>query len=546
MASNTTTAITVEEDRDLHEACGVFGCVAAGPWPNSDFHVAADVIYPALVNLQHRGQESAGIVTSSGDDAYHFEKHRKMGLVAQIFTKDVLLNLKGNLGIGHTRYSTFGTSDETHCQPFLKEMIHGWFAVAHNGQLVNAEKLKKELLTQGIGLSTLSDTELIAQLLCLQPDKDKTCPDWVSRITHLMSRTPASYSLVIMYKDTLYAVRDPIGNRPLAVGKLLNTKHAADGDKCSVSGWVVASESCCFQSVGAVFDREVRPGEIVEITRTGVKSVHIVQPPSSQSPSAFCIFEYVYFARPDSLFEGQMVYAVRERCGRQLAKEAFVEADIVSTVPDSATPAAFGYAWQSGRPYEEVLYKNSYVGRTFIKPAQRNQSVDLKFGVVTSNVAGKRIVLIDDSIVRGTTMKPIVALLKRAGAKQVHIRVASPPLHYPCYMGINIPTRDELIANRLNLQQLASHIGADSVVYLSIDGLVKAVGEGRRHPDTTSDVDCCEDQLQGSDTQTDHVTHVVNGQLEAACCSKSGTEQNSGYCLACLDGKYPVHRDLDW
>jgi len=313
-----------------------------------------------------------------------------------------------------------------------------------------------------------------------------------------------------MLKDTIYGVRDPYGNRPLCIGKIvpaqLGNKSVEDVD---AEGWVISSESCGFLSIGARYMREVEPGEIVEITRTGIRTVDIVERPGQQK-QAFCIFEYVYFARADSIFEGQMVYSVRLQCGRQLARESFVNVDIVSSVPESGTAAAHGYARESGFPFAETLCKNRYVGRTFIQPSTRLRQLGVakKFGALSENVVGKRIVLIDDSIVRGNTIGPIIKLLRDAGATEVHVRIASPPLHYPCYMGINIPTRQELIANEMSPEQLAAHVGADSLAYLSVDGLKRAV------------------RLKMKVTRPDQI----------------------GHCTACLSGEYPggLPEELSW
>ncbi|XP_077983565.1 amidophosphoribosyltransferase-like [Glandiceps talaboti] len=491
----------------LQEACGIFGVVACGEWPTQ--LDVAHVITLGLVALQHRGQESAGIITSLGVNTKKFYKHKGMGLVNAIFTEDHLAKLKGNLGIGHTRYSTAGSSELTNCQPFDVDTIHGRIAVAHNGELVNALPLRKRVLTHGVGLSTGSDSELITQLLSFTPPQgEPNGPDWPARIRQLMTETRTAYSLAIMYEDSIYAVRDPYGNRPLCIGKLVSPagySESKSGEN-DIEGWVVSSESCSFQSIGAKYHREIKPGEIVQISKSGVKTHCIVSRQKEDEPPAFCIFEYVYFLRPDSIAEGQMVYSVRKRCGRQLAKESPVDADIVSTVPESATPAAMGFAQESGLPYVEVLCKNRYVGRTFIQPNMRLRQLGVakKFGALSENIKGQRIVLIDDSIVRGNTMGPIIKLLKDAGAKEVHVRVASPPIKYPCYMGINIPTKEELIANKLAADQLAEYLGADSVVYLSVNGLVSAVREGIAEKDETK----------------------------------------TGHCTACLTGKYPV--ELEW
>ncbi|KAK8745735.1 hypothetical protein OTU49_000352 [Cherax quadricarinatus] len=516
------------DEEGLREACGVFGCVVAKDAAHDTINVA-HVIYLGLVALQHRGQESAGIVTSEGRGTAQLHYHKGDGLVATVFTDDKLNKLKGNVGIGHSRYSTAGGRDPTNTQPFMVHTRHGPLATAHNGELINAVALRKTVLDRGVGLSTQSDSELITQMLSqIPPRGEKAGPDWGARIRHLMEATPTAYSLVLLHEDKIYGVRDPFGNRPLCIGRLMPIKTAYDGmDSPKPLGWVLSSESCAFQSVGGTLMREVYPGEIVELGPEGVRSLDIVPRPKPAKPfseahedpnhtdhadilhsppPAFCIFEYVYFARADSVYEGQQVYSVRQRCGRQLAIESPVEADIISTVPESATPAAMGFSLQSGIPYVEVLCKNRYVGRSFIQPDTRSRqlAVAKKFGALTENLAGRRVVLVDDSIVRGTTVGPIIRLLRQAGAREVHIRIASPPIHHPCYMGINIPTRGELIANKKPPEELAKFVGADSLAYLSIDGLVKAVKDG-----------------------------VV---------SKTCTP--SGHCTACLDGKYPVH--LEW
>lgn len=477
-----------------------------------------------LVALQHRGQESAGIVTSEGNDSKNFNIHKGMGMINNIFTDESIKKLKGNLGIGHTRYSTSAASEEVNCQPFVVHTVHGPVALAHNGELVNCDSLRSLVLGRGVGLSTHSDSELITQSLCVNPpDEEENAPDWPARIKNLMKLTKISYSLVIMMNDRIYGVRDPYGNRPLCIGrivpleghgKITNETSAPNGNGCrnedDTEGWVISSESCGFLSIGARYVREVLPGEIVELTQNGVRSVAIVERPRDKDdrvlPQAFCIFEYVYFARSDSIFEGQMVYTVRMECGRQLAIEAKVDADIVSSVPESGTAAAHGFSRESGIDFVEVLCKNRYVGRTFIQPSTRLRQLGVakKFGALSENVAGKRLVLIDDSIVRGNTIGPIIKLLRDAGAKEVHIRIASPPLLHPCYMGINIPTKKELIGNQMNPQELAAYVGADSLAYLSVDGLVRAVR-----------------------------TNL-----------KSNNKSQIGHCTACLTGVYPVQLEF--
>ncbi|KAH3842001.1 amidophosphoribosyltransferase-like [Dreissena polymorpha] len=497
---------TAIEDYGLREACGVFGCIANGPWPT--LLDVPQIISLGLVGLQHRGQESAGIVTSQGQKGSKFVQKKGGGLISSIFSEEDISKLKGNLGIGHTRYSTFGGSDVSNIQPFVVETLHGLIAVAHNGELVNSGPLKQKLLRHGVGLSTGSDSELIMQLLTQMPHcGEPNGANWVGRIRHMMEQTPTSYSLAIMHQGSIFAVRDPLGNRPLCIGKLLplaactgNVSLQAD-DSCE--GWVVSSESCSFGAIGARLYRDVMPGEIVELSREGVKSHCVVARPEASLP-ALCIFEYVYFARPDSILEGQMVYEVRKRCGKQLAIEAPAEVDIVSTVPESATPAAIAYACALGIPYGEVLCKNRYVGRTFIQPSSRLRKlgVAMKFGVLSENILNKRVLIVDDSIVRGNTMRPIIQMLKNAGAKEVHVRIASPPIKHPCYMGINIPTREELVANTVSIQDMAQYFGADSLHYLSVEGLVKAVQSGIKQD------------------------HTI------------------GHCVACLTGNYPVN--LDW
>ncbi|XP_066141713.1 amidophosphoribosyltransferase-like [Euwallacea fornicatus] len=499
----------------LTHECGVFGAIGTGEWPTN--LEISQIITWGLVALQHRGQESAGIVTSEGKSSKHFNVVKGMGMVSNIFTDESIRRLRGSVGIGHTRYSTSAASEEVNCQPFVVHTAHGALAVAHNGELVNCDTLRKQVLEHGVGLSTHSDSELITQALCLNPPEGEPNgePDWPARIKHFMQLAPLSYSLVIMLKNKIYALRDPYGNRPLCMGKIVAINEQLSeycNENKEAEGWVVASESCGFLSIGAQYVREVYPGEIIEMTRHGIRTIDIVQRPDNEA-SAFCIFEYVYFARTDSIFEGQMVYAVRLQCGKQLAVEHPVEADIVSAVPESGNAAAHGFSRQSGIAFGEVLCKNRYVGRSFIQPSNRLRQllVAKKFGALSGMVKGKRIILVDDSIVRGNTIGPIIKLLRNAGATEVHIRVASPPLQFPCYMGINIPTREELIANKLNSRELAKYVGADSLEYLSLPGLIKAVR---------------------SDMKTKNNSKV-------------------GHCTACLNGVYPggdpvKNPDLDW
>ncbi len=441
----------------MHEACGVIGVVAPG-------REAARLAFFGLYALQHRGQESAGIATSDGRAAYLV---KDMGLVAQVFNEENLGQLKGEIAIGHNRYSTTGDSHVRNAQPYLIETLHGPLAVAHNGNLTNAATLRRELLRRGVGLSSTSDSEVIVQFLAASAESwgeaEEGSDPWVDRIRALMRRAEGAYSLVLLTRSAVYAVRDPRGFRPLVLGAL------EDG------GFVAASESAALVTVGARYLREVQPGEIVRIDAQGPTSF-VGHPPKNP---ALCIFEYVYFARPDSRLEGRTVHLIRQRLGAELAREAPADADIVIGVPDSAIPQAIGYAHALGLPYSEGLIKNRYIGRTFIQPddALRKNAVRLKYSPLAANLEGKRVVLVDDSIVRGNTAGPLVRLLRDAGAAEVHVRVASPPVRHPCFMGLDMATYDELIAHNQSLEAIRARIGADSLAYLSLDGLLRAVGE---------------------------------------------------------------------
>lgn len=449
------------------EACGVFGIYA----PGVD---VARVAFFALYALQHRGQESAGIATSDGRAAYI---HKGMGLVSQVFNEDNLRPLKGYLAIAHNRYSTTGSCHIRNAQPYLIETMHGPLGVGHNGNLTNAATLRRKLLERGVGLTSSSDSEVITQMLAAPPPGgEPNGPDWEARIAAFMAEAEGAYSLVILTRDAIYAVRDPWGFRPLCLGEL-------PGDN-GRPGYVVASESCALGTIGARYLREVRPGEIARLDASGVHSLQGREPAPR---AALCVFEYVYFARPDSVLEGQTVHRVRQRLGEELAREAPAEADLVIGVPDSAIPAAIGYARASGIPYSEGLTKNRYIGRTFIQPSDRlrRAGVYLKYNPLTANLMGKRIVLIDDSIVRGNTAGPLVRLLREGGAAEVHVRVSSPPVRHPCFMGVDMATHEELIAYQKSVEEIRRHIGADSLAYLSYEGMMRAVtaeiGEDRGH-----------------------------------------------------------------
>jgi len=428
----------------LRESCGVFGVYA----PNED---VARLTFFALFALQHRGQESAGIATTDGKK---LRVYAKMGLVSQVFSEDSLSQLTGDIAIGHNRYSTRGSSRINNVQPILVGKGSGTIAIAHNGNIINAEHLYRELYEQGYIFRTSSDTEVIANLILSSPEED-----WVNKIRYAMHRLQGAYSLAIMTNHTLYGIRDPFGVRPLCLG-------AING------GYVVASESCALDHIGASFIREIEPGEIVAISENGIDSY-----PEESSRRALCIFEYIYFARPDSIINGRLLYPARQAMGAGLAEEYPVDADLVMGTPDSATAAGIGYSHRSKIPLGEGLLKNRYVGRTFIEPDQRirDLGVKLKFNPLPQMLAGKRLVVVDDSIVRGTTTPQVVKVLRRAGTKEVHMRICAPPIRYPCFFGVDMATRQELIAAQKTVPEIRDFIGADSLGYLSIDGLIKAV-----------------------------------------------------------------------
>ncbi|MBN1400930.1 MAG: amidophosphoribosyltransferase [Anaerolineae bacterium] len=440
-----STAGSCRGDR-WNEACGVFGIYA----PGED---VARITFFGLYALQHRGQESAGIAVSDGSRAV---LHKQMGLVSQVFDEEKLRPLRGHIAIGHTRYSTADSSRAVSAQPFLLESALGFVGLAHNGNLVNTETLRQALFSRGVGLVSWCDSEVLIQMLA-----GAAGDTWVERIQEVMSQALGAYCLTILTRDALYAVRDPWGFRPLSLGRLNG-------------GWVVASESCALETVGASDIREIAPGSIVKIDASGLEMIEGALPGKPN----LCIFEYIYFARPDSIVDGQLIHEVRQELGRQLAREHPVEADLVMSVPDSATPAAIGYAQEAGIPYGEGLIKNRYIGRTFIQPDHgvRKTGVALKFNPLPQVLQDKRVVVVDDSIVRGTTSRPIVELLRRAGASEVHMRISSPPIKHPCFMGVDMATYDELIAHRLSVPAIRERIGADSLGYLSIEGMIRAMG----------------------------------------------------------------------
>jgi amidophosphoribosyltransferase len=452
---------------DIHEECGVFGIYA----PGED---VARLTFFGLFALQHRGQESAGIATSNGTD--RLRVHTELGLVSHAFREEDLRNLTGHIAVGHARYSTTGSNKECNAGPMLAESSIGTIAVSHNGNLVNAHYLRERMEARGEHFEATTDSEVLTRLIALSPGDTI-----VEKMRAAMPQMEGAFSLAIMTKDRLLAVRDPLGVRPLCLGKF--GEH-----------WIVSSESCALMTIGAEYVREVEPGEIVEIDGTRITSHRVMQ-----ANPAMCLLEFIYFARPDSIMTGQRIHMIRQRMGAELAKEQGVDADIVVGLPDSATPAAIGYARESGIPYGEGLVKNRYIGRTFIQPDQRLREigVKLKFNALPEVLEGKRVVLVDDTIVRGTTSRPIVNLLRQAGAKEVHMRVHAPPIMWPCYLGVDLAKRDELIAARMSVPEIGEHIGVDSIGYLSLPGLIHAIDA-----------------------------------------------PNGGFCTGCLTGTYPLNVDL--
>jgi amidophosphoribosyltransferase len=429
----------------FHEECGVFG-VYGHP-------EAANLVYLGLYALQHRGQESAGIVSSNGKSLI---SHRGMGLVADIFNTEVLGRLEGTAAIGHNRYSTTGSTSLKNCQPLVVEYARGGLAFAHNGNLVNFEELRARLEASGSIFQSSSDSELVIHLIA-----GSHAPDLPGRVADALSQVRGAYSLVLLTETGLIAVRDPHGFRPLSIGRL--------GD-----AWVFASEPPAFDLIAAEYVRDVEPGEMIVVNELGMESFY----PFSEGERKMCIFEYVYFARPDSTLGGVNVYEARKRLGRALAKEAPVEADVVVPVPDSGVAAALGFAQASNIPFELGLIRSHYVGRTFIEPQSsiRHFGVRLKLSPVRQVLEGKRVVIVDDSLIRGTTSRKIVKLVRDAGAREVHLRISAPPTRWPCFYGIDTPSRSELIASNHSIEEIGRYITCDSLGYLSTEGLHTAVG----------------------------------------------------------------------
>ncbi len=457
------TALTTNffDDDKLHEECGVFGIFG-----NVD---AATLTALGLHALQHRGQEAAGLVTFDGKN---FNADRRLGLVGDKFTRpDVIARLAGLSAIGHVRYSTAGGSAVRNTQPLFANLSGGGIAVAHNGNLTNARTLRKALVADGAIFQTTSDTENVLHLIARSREANT-----LSRVADALRQVEGAFSFVILSKKKLIGIRDALGVRPLVLGKL-------DGS------WILTSETCALDIIGAEFVRDVKPGEMVVITEDGVES----RWPFIAKPSRFCIFEYVYFSRPDSLVEGRSVYEVRKRIGAELAREKPVDVDLVVPVPDSGVPGAIGYAEASGIPFQLGIIRNHYVGRTFIEPSDRirHLGVKLKHNANRAIIEGKRVLLVDDSIVRGTTSKKIVEMIRQAGAKEVHMRIASPPTTDPCYYGVDTPEKSKLLAAHMTVKQMEKEIRVDSLEYLSIDGLYRAVGEANRNNECPQFCDAC-------------------------------------------------------
>ncbi|MGM7703522.1 amidophosphoribosyltransferase [Pseudalkalibacillus sp. Hm43] len=452
--------------KGLNEECGVFAI-----WGHQD---ASQLTYYGLHSLQHRGQEGAGIAVTDGEQV---KFHKNSGLVTEVFNKGELNTLTGKAAIGHVRYSTAGGTEYANVQPLVFQSQRGGLALAHNGNLVNANMLKQQLEAQGSIFQTTSDTEVLAHLI-----KRSGLYNLRDQVKNALSMIKGAYAFVIMTENGIMAAQDPNGLRPLSLGKI--------GD-----AYVVASETCAFDVIGAEYIRDVRPGELLIINDEGLETDSF----TSSTNRAICSMEYIYFSRPDSHIDDINVHTARKNLGKRLAAEAFVEADVVTGVPDSSISAAIGYAEAAGIPYELGLIKNRYVGRTFIQPSQalREQGVKMKLSPVRGIVEGKRVVMVDDSIVRGTTSRRIVQMLRDAGATEVHVRISSPPIAHPCYYGIDISSKEELIASNYSVEEIREIIGADSLEYLSVDGMLEGIGRNQSEP-------------------------------------------NCGQCLGCFTGKYPT------
>lgn len=449
------------DDDKLHEECGVYGVFGTKD--------AAALTALGLHALQHRGQEACGIVSYDGE---HFYARRALGLVDNTFSKASEIEaLKGHAAVGHNRYATTGASNFRNIQPLYADLSVGGFAVAHNGNLTNAHTLREELVERGAIFQSTSDTEVIVHLVA--QSQKKTAQE---RFIDAMARLEGAYSLIVCTPDKLIAARDPNGIRPLVMGRL--------GDAV-----IFSSETCALDIVGAEFVRDVEPGEMIVVDHKGIQSSF----PFARKPSRFCVFEYIYFARPDSAMEGKSVYRMRKAIGAELAKESPCDADVVIPIPDSGVPSAIGYAEESGIPFELGIIRNHYVGRTFIEPSDkiRNLGVRLKHNANRTFIEGKKVVLVDDSIVRGTTSRKIVDMVRAAGAKEVHMRISSPPTKYSCFYGIDTPSTAELLAHTKSVEEICAHIKADSLAYVSLDGLYRAVTQSKRDNKSPQYCDAC-------------------------------------------------------
>lgn len=446
------------------EECGVAGIYTR-------HENVSSVAYFALFALQHRGQEAAGIAVADGTD---IRLHKGLGLVSQVFNDGNLAQLKGHIAIGHTRYSTNGASSLLNAQPFLLDTQHGPLAMGHNGNLVNAKSLREEVLKKGFGLAMSSDSGVMMMMLAAAEGDT-----WEARLQNTMPKWRGAYSLTLATKDSLIAVRDPWGFRPLSLGELPH------------QGYAIASETCALYTLGCRNVREVKPGEIVIVNDDGVRSAQALDP---HPKLARCVFEHIYFSRPDSNWDNLSIHRVRQNLGEMLAREVQVKADMVIPVPDSAVPAAIGFSRVSGIPYNDGFIKNRYIGRTFIEPTDslRKQGVALKFNVLPDNLSGKSVIVIDDSIVRGNTSGPLMALLRRAGAREVHLCITCPPIQHPCWMGVDMGTYAELIAHNKSIEEMRRYMGCDSLTFLSLEGMMRAL------------------------------------------------DRTSGYCNACFTGNYPI------
>jgi amidophosphoribosyltransferase len=454
------------DDDKFHEECGVIGV-----WRVPD---AAAVTALGLHALQHRGQEATGIVTYDGQ---RFHSHRGLGLVGDNFgDAKVIASLPGTIAVGHNRYATTGETILRNVQPLYADFEFGGLAVAHNGNLTNAHVLHRALVRRGCLFQSTTDSEVFVHLIAIS-----LYSTVVDRLIDALKQVVGAYSLVALTNNALMGVRDPLGVRPLILGRIAGSEDTG--------GWVLASETCALDIVGAEFVRDIEPGEIVVIDDQGVRSIK----PFGRHVERFCVFEYIYFARPDSVMEGMPVYDARKRIGGELARESGVPADVIVPVPDSGVPAAMGYAQESGIPFELGIIRNHYVGRTFIEPTDhiRNLGVKLKHSANRPVLEGKRVVLVDDSIVRGTTSRKIVEMVRQAGAKEVHMRISSPPTTHSCFYGIDTPERSKLLAAQHNVAEMAELIGADTLAFVSIDGLYRALGKPGRNPDKPHYCDAC-------------------------------------------------------